>query len=452
MAFIPNTDRNREEMLREIGVSRMEELLEALPDDLRLRRALNLPGPLSEQEVRDAIGSMAGMSKGAGEVVSFLGGGVYDHYVPSVVGHIALRPEFYTAYTPYQAEVSQGTLQSIFEYQTLICRLTGMDVSNASVYDGGSALAEASLMCLRAGKGRNRIVFSKGIHPHYRRVLETYNSGLSTDMTELPLKEGVTDLDELRSAIGDDTAAILLQSPNFLGNLEDIGAVTELAHGSGALVALSVNPVSLGILRSPGSYGVDVVVGEGQPLGNGLSFGGPFFGFFAADKKYVRIMPGRLIGQTEDLDGRRGFVMTLQTREQHIRREKATSNICTNQALNALAATVYLSWVGEEGLKEVAGLCARKAHYAMDQITRLPGFEPLFDKPFFNEFAVQTPSSSGEMVSALVNKGVVPGLDLSEYDYGLDRALLIAVTERRTRAEIDLLVEQLSGFAEGGSD
>jgi len=443
MPYIPNTDRDREKMFREIGVSSIDDLLAAVPDELRLKRDLGLPAPHSELEAAAAVGSIAGMSRGSDEILSFLGGGVYDHYVPSVIGHVTGRSEFYTAYTPYQAEVSQGTLQTIFEYQSLICRLTGMDVSNASIYDGGSALAEASLMCLGIKKKRNRVAFSQGIHPNHRQILETYHMGLSPEMVEVPLKDGLTDPEALESIIGEETAVVLLQSPNFLGNIEDIASVTESAHRFGAMVVVSINPISLGILKPPGDFDVDVVVGEGQSLGNGLSYGGPYFGFFATKKDFVRRMPGRLIGQTEDVDGRKGFVMTLQTREQHIRREKATSNICTNEALNALAATVYLSWVGEEGLREVACLCARKARYARDEISKLDGFEPLFNAPYFNEFVVSTPVAVGEIIEHSVEKGIMPGLDLSGYGYGLERALLIAVTEKRTRVEIDRLVESL---------
>ena len=447
MPYTPNTDLDREAMFRAIGASSIDDLLSDIPEELRVEGDLDLPEPLSELEAVRVLGGLARASKGSDELLCFLGGGAYDHYVPSVVRHVIGRPEFYTAYTPYQAEVSQGTLQTIFEYQSLICRLTGMDVSNASVYEGGSALAEASLMCLGMKKGAGRVVYSQGIHPHHRQVLKTYHMGLSPEMVEIPLKHGRTDPADVASAVTGETAVVLVQSPNFLGNLEDLGAITGSAHERGAMVVVSVNPISLGILKPPADFGVDVVVGEGQSLGNGLSYGGPSFGFFAAGEKFVRRMPGRLIGMTEDMDGRRGFVMTLQTREQHIRREKATSNICTNEALNALAATVYLAWVGERGLREVAGLCARNAHYARDAIAGIPGFEPLFDSPFFNEFAVRTPVPAGEIVAALLEKGILAGLDLARYDYGLDRALLIALTERRDRSDIDRLVEALSEFA-----
>jgi glycine dehydrogenase subunit 1 len=447
MPYLPNTDRDREEMFRAIGASTIEDLLSIIPNELRLENELDLAEPLSELEVTKVLVSLADKSTGSDRLLSFLGGGVYDHYVPSVVKHITGRSEFYTAYTPYQAEVSQGTLQAIFEYQSLICRLTGMDVSNASIYDGGSALAEASLMCLGSKRNVNRVVYSKGIHPNHRQVLHTYHVGLSPEMVELPLRDGRIDPADLDSTLEEETAVVLLQSPNFLGNLEDLAGVTEIAHSRGALVAVSVNPISLGILKPPGEFDVDVVVGEGQSLGNGLSYGGPFFGFFAAKGEFVRRMPGRLIGLAEDVDGRRGFVMTLQTREQHIRREKATSNICTNEALNALAATVYLSWVGEKGLREVANLCVQNAHYARDAIVGLPGFEPLCDQPFFNEFAVRTPVAADEIVSGLLKEGIVAGLDLARFDYGLDRTLLIALTERQTRADIDQLVESLSKYS-----
>ncbi len=451
MHFIPNTDRDREEMFREIGVSSIKDLLDAVPEELRLQGDLDLPAPLSEFEAVAAIGSIAGMSRRSNELVSFLGGGVYDHYVPSVVRHITGRSEFYTAYTPYQAEVSQGTLQTIFEYQSLICRLTGMDVSNASVYDGGSALAEASLMCLGIKGKRNRIVYSQGIHPHHRRILGTYQMGLASEMVEVPLKDGLTDPTAIEAVAGEETAVVLLQSPNFLGNIEDIASITQIAQNIGSLVVVSVNPISLGILKPPGEFDVDVVVGEGQSLGNGLSFGGPYFGFFATKKDFVRRMPGRLIGLAEDIDGKKGFVMTLQTREQHIRREKATSNICTNEALNALAAAVYLSWVGEEGIREVARLCARKSHYAREEIRKLDGFDLLFDTPCFNEFTVRTPVPADEIIRRTSAEGIIPGLDISGYGYGLDHALLIAVTEKRTKVEIDRLVEKLAGFSGEGN-
>jgi len=447
MPFIPHTDRDREEMFREIGVSSLQELLSVIPEELRLKRGMGLEGPLSELEAAGLLGSIAGMSKGTDELVCFVGGGIYDHYVPSVVRHITGRSEFYTAYTPYQAEVSQGTLQTIFEYQSLICRLTGMDVSNASMYDGGSALAEACLMAYGVGKREGRIVFSQGIHPHHREVLRTYHRGLSPDMIELPLSGGITDPDRLAEALGDKGAVVLLQSPNFLGYIEDIAAIAEAAHRIGARLVVSVNPISLGILKPPGAFDADVVVGEGQPLGNGLSFGGPTFGFFAAKEEFVRRMPGRLIGEAVDLEGKRGFVMTLQTREQHIRREKATSNICTNEALNALAATVYLSWLGERGIREVANLCAQKAHYAQEMICGLNGFELFHQAPFFNEFAVRTPIPATEIVARLEGKGILPGLDLGRFDYGLDHVLLTAVTEKRTRSEIDSLAETLAGCA-----
>jgi glycine dehydrogenase subunit 1 len=449
MAFVPNTDRDRGEMLREIGVSTFEDLLEAIPGELRLRDPLDLPGPLSEYEASRAVGELARASRGAGSMVTFLGAGAYDHFVPSVVGHVIGRSEFYTAYTPYQAEVSQGTLQTIFEYQTLICRLTGMDVTNASVYDGGSALAEASLMACAARKHRGRIVCSGGIHPHHRQILRTYHSGIGTEIVEVPLAGGVTDPAALASALEEETAVVLLQSPNFLGNLEDVAAAVQAAHERGALLVLSVNPISLGILKPPGEYDVDIAVGDGQPLGNGLSFGGPSFGFFAARKEFVRRLPGRIVGLTEDREGRRGFVLTLQTREQHIRREKATSNICTNQALNALAATVYLGWLGESGIREVAELCTRKAHYARDAIVALDGFEPLFDAPFFHEFAVRTPVPAAGIVDALAERGFLAGLDLGRTDLGIEDGLLVAVTEKRTRGEIDRFVELLGGFSGG---
>jgi glycine dehydrogenase subunit 1 len=443
MRYIPHTPAQRAEMLRTIGVPEGEAFLAGIPPKARLARALDLPPALAEAELIDHVQALAAANAHAGEYVSFLGGGAYDHYVPSVINHLLLRGEFFTAYTPYQPEASQGTLRSIFEYQTMICELTGMDVTNGSLYDGGSALAEAALMA-HGVTNRERMVVSGTVSPLARRVLATYCAGPRLPVTTVTPADGVTDLDALRRAVTDQTAAVMVQYPNFFGCLEDLDGAAAIAHARGALLVVSVDPIALGLLRPPGEAGADIVVGEGQGLGNPLTGGGPYLGLFSCRKELVRRMPGRLVGATVDRDGRRGFVLTLQTREQHIRREKATSNICTNVALVALASTVYLALMGREGLRQVATLSTAKAHYAAEVLGRVPGVARPFAAPFFKEFVLRLPKPPDRVLRALRKRKILGGLSLGQFDRTLRDSVLVAVTERRTRVEIDAYAEALA--------
>jgi len=433
MTYIPHTDADRERMLRAIGVERMEDLFAEIPEELRFRGLLNLPKGMDEITLRAHMQRLAGQNMDTTKCVCFLGAGIYDHFAPAVIEVILSRGEFLTAYTPYQPEVSQGLLQAMFEYQTMICQLTGMEVSNASMYDGATALAEAALMAWHH-TGRRHIVMSQGIHPHYRHVVRTYANAADLEVQEVPCAEGITALD---AHIADDAACLLWQHPNFYGNLEPMAELTALAHQRRALAIVAVDPIALGILKPPGDYGVDVVVGEGQPLGLAMGFGGPLLGFYACKEEYIRRLPGRIIGETVDVEGRRGFVMTLRTREQDIRRERATSNICTNEALMALAAAVYLSALGKQGLRQVANLCLQKAHYLAKRLTELPGVEMVYPHArFFKEFVVSLPRPANEVVQALL-PNYLAGLPLSRYEAGREHHLLIAVTEKRTRQEMD---------------
>ncbi|MBN1893151.1 aminomethyl-transferring glycine dehydrogenase subunit GcvPA [bacterium] len=440
MPFLPMTDRNYRKMLQTIGVSDFEELLQAIPEGLRHKGKLNLKEPLSEMEVTRLLEEMASQNENASTHLCFLGGGAYDHFIPAAVGHIVSRSEFYTSYTPYQPEVSQGTLQAIYEYQTMIARLTGMDVANASLYDGASAMAEAALL-LQAHTGRRDILISKSVHPYYRRVVRTYCHRAGIVLKEIGIKGGVTDLEMLSGETGPETAGLLVQHPNFFGNLEPVEDAGERIHQAGGLFAVSVDPVSLGVLKPPGEYGADVATGEGQALGNVLNFGGPYLGIFAVKQAFVRRMPGRLVGVTRDAQNRRGFVLTLQTREQHIRREKATSSICTNEQLCALAATVYMALMGKEGFPRVANLCLQKAHYLADRLAKIKGVKPAFTAPFFKEFVVQTPMRPDVLIREMRKQRIFAGIDLSRFDYGMERALLVAVTEKRTRQDMDRYIE-----------
>jgi len=442
--YIPNTREDQEKMLSAIGAGSVAELFSDIPEDIRLDRDLDLPDAMHEQELVSHMKAIASENVNTADHPCFLGAGVYDHFIPSVVGHVISRSEFYTSYTPYQPEISQGTLQAIFEYQTMICRLTGMDVSNASMYDGAPAVAEAALMAVRS-TGREKVLVSRGVHPQYREVLRTYAVHAGIGIAEVGLSGGMTDLDGLRDALSGEAgvAAVILQSPNFFGVIEDMEAATALAHEYGALTVACVDPVSLAILQPPGEYGADIAAGEGQPLGNPLNYGGPHFGFLAAKQKLVRKMPGRIVGQTADSEGRRGFVLTLQAREQHIRREKAVSNICSNQALNALAATVYLSVMGKQGLKQVAELCLSKSHYAYSKLLATGRFEKGCDAPFFREFAVRSVDEPVETINRrLRDRGMIGGLALERYYPEMKNCWLVAVTEKRTRQEIDAFVEE----------
>ncbi len=442
MRYLPNTAENRREMLDVIGAGSMEELLARIPPKARLARPLNVGPALAESDLIRHLRTLAAQNADADSHVCFLGGGAYDHYVPSPINHLIGRGEFFTAYTPYQPEASQGTLRSIFEYQTMMAELTGMDVANASIYDGASSLAEAALMA-RAATGRQEIVLAAGVNPRYRRVVATYCEGPGLRLRDAPAPEGVLDPDAARKLCGPRTAALVVQSPNFYGAIEDVAAAAEIAHVAGALLVVVADPVNLGILEGPGRLGADVVVGEGQGLGVPLSYGGPYLGVFAAKQAFVRRMPGRLVGATVDRDGHRGFVLTLQTREQHIRRDKATSNICTNVALCALMATIYVATLGKRGLARVGELSAAKAHYAADRLTQVPGVSLRFDAPFFKEFTLRLPKSPERVAARLAKAGILAGVPLKAFDRRLADCLLVAVTEKRTKEEIDQLVDAL---------
>jgi glycine dehydrogenase subunit 1 len=421
-------------MLRAIGVDSIEDLFADVPAELRMERPLDIAPGMAEQEVFDHLAALAARNRDAESEVTFCGAGMYDHYVPALVDTLLSRSEFLTPYTPYQPEISQGGLQVMFEFQTAISELTGLPVSNASLYEGPSSVASAGYMAVLEN-ARNRFVVSRGVHPHSRAALATYSEGFGADIVEVPLTEaGATDVAALAAAVDDDTSAVFLQQPNFLGTVEDIAPLAEAAKRTGAMLVCAVDPLTLGILKPPGEHGVDIAVGEGQTLGNRLDFGGPSFGFFAAQERYIRKMPGRIAGETKDMDGRRGFVLTLQTREQHIRREKATHNICTAQALNALAGVVYLSWLGRRGVVELGELMARRTHYAREAL----GFEGINPGPVVREFAVRVPDLDdfcARARAAGINPGYRLGRDYPEYEDGL----LVAITERRSREQIDRL-------------
>jgi glycine dehydrogenase subunit 1 len=443
MRYLSNTAAQRAEMLRAIGVDDVETLIERIPSKARLGRDLAIPAALAEGDLIAHLRGLAEQNADAERFVSFLGGGAYDHYIPSPVNHMLLRGEFFTAYTPYQPEASQGTLRSIYEYQTMICELTGMDVTNASLYDGGSALAEAALMSHSATE-REQIVVSGALSPLARQVVETYCEGPRLPVKTVAWTDGVTDLEALRKAVTGKTACVMLQYPNFFGYLEDLDQAAAIAHERGALLVVSVDPIALALLRPPGEAGADIVVGEGQGLGNHLNFGGPYLGLFSCRKELVRRMPGRLVGATVDKDGKRGFVLTLQTREQHIRREKATSNICTNVALIALAATIHTALLGKEGLRRAATLSTAKAHYAAERLAQVPGVSSRFPAPFFKEFTLRLPKNPGTVLRALRRRRILGGVPLAQFDRRLKDSILVAVTERRTRAEIDAYAEALA--------
>ncbi len=431
-------------MLSAIGLSSLEDLFAEIPEAVRLGRPLALPDGVSEQEVAEELSALARRNTHCDEEVTFLGAGMYDHYVPALVDSITQRSEFLTPYTPYQPEVSQGGLQVMFEFQTAISELTGLPVSNASLYEGPSSVPAAGYLAVQE-TGRSRFVCSRGMHPHSRETLRTYSAGFGTEVVETPLTgEGATDVDALAAALDDETAAVFLQQPNFLGTVEEMGPLVEAARSTGALVICAADPLTLGVLRPPGDFDVDICLGEGQTLGNRLDYGGPSFGFFAAQERFIRKMPGRIAGETVDADGRRGFVLTLQTREQHIRREKATHNICTAQALNALAGVIYLSWLGRRGIVEIGELMLRRTHYAREAL----GAEQINPGPVVREFAVRVPDLDGLFARARangVNPGYRLGVDYPEYEDGL----LVALTERRTRRDIDLLAELVAAVQEG---
>ena len=443
MAYLFTTPEQQREMLATIGVSSVDELFESIPADLRLKRPLNLPPAMTELELEQFSRDLAGRGRTAR--ACFLGGGAYDHFVPAVVDEITSRGEFYTAYTPYQPEASQGSLQAFFEYQSLICGLTGMEASNASLYEGGTALSEAAFMAMRATNRHSRIVVLGSVHPEYRQVLETYVGNLSCELVTIPTPNGTADVQAVADAVDEHTSCVLMQHPNFFGCLEEVRDITKIAQAKGALAVVSFDPISLGILERPGDYGADIAVAEGQSLGIPLQYGGPYLGVMACKNEHVRKMPGRIIAETKDRDGRRCYVLGLQTREQHIRRDKATSNICTNQGLLALRATIYMSLLGPRGLQEVATLCVQKAHYAAEQLQKSGAVELVFDRPFFKEFFVRAKGGSTEK---WLEKTRAAGFDigpsmtqLKAADPNLPEGVLVAVTECRTRAEIDGLAK-----------
>jgi len=446
MPYIINTSEDQQLMLESIGLESLEQLFDAIPGDFRLQRPLDLPAALSEMELEQQLGKLAGSNHDVNRKTCFLGGGSYDHFVPAVVDAIASRSEFYTSYTPYQPEVSQGNLQAMFEYQSLICQLTGMDVSNASLYEGGTATLEAVLMAMSVTRRDGKIITLESVHPEYRRILKTYLGDAETELVTLKTPSGSLALDMLDAELDDQTACVVIQHPNFFGCLEDVAAAAELAHERGALVIQVFDPISLGILKRPGELGVDIAVAEGQSLGTPLLYGGPYLGIMACREQFVRRLPGRIAGQTVDQHGKRCWVLTLQTREQHIRRHKATSNICTNQGLLALRAAVYLATMGPVGMQEAADLCLQKTRYAQDQISSEARFESAFTQPVFKEFVVR--DHENQVVNLLRDTeqaGILAGIPLGTWYPDLTDCFLVTVTEKRTRQEIDTLVQSLAG-------
>ena len=442
-SYLPHTPEDRQAMLSAIGAPSVESLFVDLPANVRLNRALALPAAMPETALTKHLGALA--QKNAHELICFLGAGAYDHLIPSVVDHVIRRSEFYTAYTQYQPEIAQGYLQALWEYQSMICELTGMPVANASMYDGATAIAEAAMMAC-AASGRQQVVVASTMHPNYRAVLATYAMDKSIQVKTAAYADGALEAGTLSTLLTKETAAILVQYPNFFGCVEDVRALAEAAHAQGALVIVAADPVALGVLEAPGVLGADIVVGEGQSLGLSLSFGGPYLGFFAASEKLMRKMPGRIVGQTLDNRGNRGFVLTLQAREQHIRREKATSNICSNEALCALTAAVYLTAVGKQGFRKIAEQCLQKAHYAKRTLAGLKNCEAVFEKPFFQEFVVRLNKPVDAVNAALAQQGVLGGLDLGRYYPELTGCVLLCVTEKRTKAEIDQLAALLEAM------
>ncbi|MDL5054475.1 aminomethyl-transferring glycine dehydrogenase subunit GcvPA [Oscillatoria laete-virens NRMC-F 0139] len=449
MDYIPNSDHDLNEMIRFCGHQSFDDLIAAIPNQLRFPET-GLPAPLTELELMREMKQIAAHNWSVDEYMSFLGGGAYDHFIPTVVDYLAGRGEFYTAYTPYQAEASQGTLQVIYEYQSLMCALTGLEVSNASLYDGASALGEAAFLTLNLDPARSKLLVSGAVHPDYIRVIRTYLGPIDAEIVVIPDCGGRTDLSALEAALDEKTAAVFVQSPNFFGAIEEMESFARAAKSKGAVFVSVVNPLSLGLLKPPGEYGADICVGEGQPLGMPLSFGGPYLGFFTCSKQFVHKIPGRLVGRTVDTCGDLGYCLTLQAREQHIRREKATSNICTNQSLMALRATIYLCMMGRKGMAEVARLNVDLSHYAAAQIAKLPGFSvPYLEEktPFFNEFILRMPVDAERLCAELAETGAFAGVLLSDSFPDRKNELLVCVTETKTRNEIDHFVWELSEAA-----
>src|SRR6266851_2845562 len=445
MSYIPNTPEDQEAMLATLGLPSLEALLSPVPENVRLRRPLDLPPALSEPDLKRVLASMAAKNKNLDTTISFLGAGSYDHAIPSVVPHLQRRSEFVTSYTPYQPEVSQGMLQAIYEFQTMVCQITGLDIANASLYDGATAMVEAVLLAVGPG-GRGEVVVSTGVDPQYRRVLHTYAHARGFSVREVPTRDGVTSIEDLNEAVNAGTSAVVVQQPNFFGCIEDMHAIEPIAHkGRAVFIANITEPASLGILTPPASYGADIAVGELMSFGNTMSYGGPALGFMASKQKYMRLLPGRLVGQTVEEGGemQTGYVLTLQTREQHIRRERATSNICTNQSLLAVGATIYMAAIGKQGFRELGELCLQKAHYAFRQITAIPGYSAKFGSPFFNEFVISAPVAPHKLQRHLEQAGIIGGYSLHESYPDMENDMLFCVTETRTKEDIDILVSAL---------
>ncbi len=442
--YLPMTEQDQKQMMDTIGIKELEELFQDIPKEIRYDGRLNIEEALDETKLVKEMTRLAETNINVKQYMSFLGAGVYEHYIPSVVNHMLLRSEFYTAYTPYQPEISQGELQAIFEFQTMISELTGMDIANSSMYDGPTALAEAAMMS--AGQTKKKtILVSKTVHPESREVLKSNAKGQNLHVVEIDEKDGVTDVEDLSAKYNEDTACVIVQYPNFLGNLEDLAAIEKIAHQGKGLFVVSSNPLSLGVLKPPGEFGADVVVGDVQPFGIPTQLGGPHCGYFAVTKKLMRKVPGRLVGQTTDVNGKRGFVLTLQAREQHIRRDKATSNICSNQALNALGASIAMAAIGKRGVKDMATQNIQKAHYAKNKLKE-KGVEIVYDQPFFNEFVVRLPKPIEEVNKELLNHKILGGFDLSRHYSDKENMMLIAVTELRTKEEIDEFASVLGGI------
>lgn len=439
--YIGNTNEDREQMLKAVGLSSIKSLFDAVPESVLLKDDLNIPKAQSEIELLKNLKALSNKNFNVDEYTCFLGAGSYDHYIPAVIDQLLLRQEFFTAYTPYQPEISQGTLQVIFEYQSMISELTGLPVVNASMYDGATSTTEAAIMACESTK-RTEILVAKSVHPENKQVLDTYSKFRDITVSELGYNNGQVDIEELKSKLNSNVSAVIIQSPNFFGVIEDIKAIADIAHENKSLIILNADPISLALLKSPGELGVDIAVGDGQALGNPMSFGGPSLGYMAVTDKLMRKIPGRIVGQTVDKDGNRGFVLTLQTREQHIRREKATSNICSNQALNALTATIYMTLMGKEGLKKVAELCYNKSHYAYNELVKTGKFNPVFTAPFFKEFVVKSSVDVNTLNSKLLKQNIIGGYDVESKYPELKDGWLIAVTEKRTKEDIDNLVRK----------
>ncbi|PZX07240.1 glycine cleavage system pyridoxal-binding protein P [Psychrobacillus insolitus] len=442
--YLPMTEQDQKEMLGVIGISAIDELFADIPEKVRFTGEYNIKPAKAESALLKELSALADKNADSRKYASFLGAGVYDHFKPIIVDHVISRSEFYTAYTPYQPEISQGELQAIFEFQTMICELTGMDLANSSMYDGGTALAEAANLSAGHTK-RKKVLVSEAVHPEYIDVVKMYTKGQNISVVTVPTKDGVTDLAKLEELVDEETAAVLVQYPNFFGQIEDLTKVEQLTHAQKALFVVSANPLALGLLTPPGKFGADITVGDAQPFGISEAFGGPHCGFFAVTTKLMRKVPGRLVGETTDEEGRRGYVLTLQAREQHIRRDKATSNICSNQALNALAASVAMTALGKKGVQEMATQNIVKTHYAKQAFEKA-GFEVPYQGAHFNEIVVKVNGSLADTNKVLLEKGIIGGFDLGRVNSDLQNHVLIAVTEQRTKEEIDALVQEMGAL------